>query len=156
MNGIIWMLKIRENMSIANLHRLPKRFFMDRREEHKEVQEQMESLRIKAPSMETPIVQLSGGNQQKVILGKWLMSDPEILFVDEPTKGIDVGTKADFYKIMSDLTKQGVSILMVSSDMPELMSMSDRVLVIAGGKIAAELDKTEISETAIMKAAISN
>ena len=156
MNGIIWMLKIRENMSVANLHRLPKRFFMDRKEEHKEVEEQMESLRIKAPSMETPIVQLSGGNQQKVILGKWLMSDPEILFVDEPTKGIDVGTKADFYKIMSDLTKQGVSILMVSSDMPELMSMSDRVLVIAGGKIAAELDKTEISETAIMKAAISN
>ena len=86
------------------------------------------------------------------------MSNPRILFVDEPTKGIDVGTKADFYKIMGDLTRQGVSIIMVSSDMPELISMSDRVLVLAGGKITAELyrDKGEISETVIMEAAIAD
>lgn len=156
-NGIIWMLSIRENMSVANLKELSAKLFMNRKLENTRTKEQMDSLRIKAPSMQTKLVQLSGGNQQKVILGKWLMSNPRILFVDEPTKGIDVGTKADFYKIMSDLTEQGVSIIMVSSDMPELISMSDRVLVLAGGKITAELqrDKGEISETVIMAAAIA-
>ena len=138
-NGIIWMLSIRENMSVANLKKLSTKFFMNRKRENEEVQKQMDALRIKAPTMQTKLIQLSGGNQQKVILGKWLMSNPRILFVDEPTKGIDVGTKADFYKIMGDLTRQGVSIIMVSSDMPELISMSDRVLVLAGGKITAEL-----------------
>lgn len=156
-NGIIWMLSIRENMSVANLKEFSAKLFMNRKLENTRTKEQMDSLRIKAPSMQTKLVQLSGGNQQKVILGKWLMSNPHILFVDEPTKGIDVGTKADFYKIMSDLTEQGVSIIMVSSDMPELISMSDRVLVLAGGKITAELqrDKGEISETVIMAAAIA-
>ena len=155
-NGIIWMLSIRENMSVASLPKLPGRFFVKRAHERQAVEEQSKRLRIKAPSMETKLIQLSGGNQQKVILGKWLMNAPEILFVDEPTKGIDVGTKADFYQIMSDLTKQGVSIVMVSSDMPELIAMSDRVLVLAGGKITAELRKEagEITETGIMCAAV--
>lgn len=157
-NGIIWMLSIRENMAVANLKKLSRRIFMLPRLEKKQVSEQMNALRVKAPSMETKLVQLSGGNQQKVILGKWLMSCPQILFVDEPTKGIDVGTKADFYQIMSDLTKQGVSIVMVSSDMPELIAMSDRVLVFAGGRITAELhrDRDEITDTAIMAAAIQS
>lgn len=157
-NGIIWMLSIRENMSVANLKKLSTKFIMNRKRENEECQKQMDALRIKAPTMQTKLIQLSGGNQQKVILGKWLMSNPRILFVDEPTKGIDVGTKADFYKIMGDLTRQGVSIIMVSSDMPELISMSDRVLVLAGGKITAELyrDKGEISETVIMEAAIAD
>lgn len=157
-NGIIWMLSIRENMSVASLPKLPGKIFVDRRHEKSAVSVQAERLRIKAPSMETALVQLSGGNQQKVILGKWLMNQPRILFVDEPTKGIDVGTKADFYKIMSDLTKQGISIVMVSSDMPELISMSDRVLVLAGGKITAELRREDgtITETSIMAAAIAD
>ena len=152
------MLSIRENMAVANLKKLSRRDFMLPRLERQQVSEQMDVLRVKAPSMETALVQLSGGNQQKVILGKWLMSCPRILFVDEPTKGIDVGTKADFYQIMSDLTKQGVSIVMVSSDMPELIAMSDRVLVFAGGRISAELhrDQDEITSTAIMAAAIQS
>lgn len=155
-NGIIWMLSIRENISLASLKKLSGKFFMNRKAEKTAVREQVGSLRIKAPDMETMLVNLSGGNQQKVILGKWLTSNPSILFVDEPTKGIDVGTKADFYKIMSDLTKQGVSIIMVSSDMPELISMSDRVLVLADGKITAELHREagEITETNVMRAAI--
>lgn len=155
-NGIVWMLSIRENISLANLKKLSGKIFMSKKEEKAAVQAQVDSLRIKAPNMETMLVNLSGGNQQKVILGKWLTSNPSILFVDEPTKGIDVGTKADFYKIMSDLTKQGVSIVMVSSDMPELISMSDRVIVLADGKITAELhrEKGEITETNVMRAAI--
>ena len=103
----------------------------------------------------TKLIQLSGGNQQKVILAKWLLNNPKILFVDEPTKGIDVGTKADFYKLMGDLTKQGMSIVMVSSDMPELIAMSDRCLVLSNKRITAELNKGQITETNIMHAAIA-
>lgn len=156
LNGIVWMLSIKENMSLANLGKISNSFFINRKKEKELVQAQCSSLKIKAPDMETEVVHLSGGNQQKVILGKWLMANPCILFLDEPTKGIDVGTKADFYKIMSNLTKSGVSIVMVSSDMPELMSMSDRILVLAGGKINGELTRKagNISETNIMKAAI--
>ena len=85
--------------------------------------------------MNTMVVNLSGGNQQKVVLGKWLMKNPQILFIDEPTKGIDVGAKAEFYKMMDELAAAGVSIVMVSSDMPELISMSDRIIVLSNGKI---------------------
>ena len=105
--------------------------------------------------MDTKLIQLSGGNQQKVILAKWLLNNPQILFMDEPTKGIDVGTKADFYQLMSDLTEQGVSIVMVSSDMPELVSMSDRCIVISNGHITGELAKDDINEINVMRAAIS-
>jgi len=155
-NGIVWMLSIRENMSLASLYKIPGKFFINRAKEKDLVKEQSDRLRIKTNTMETKLIQLSGGNQQKVILGKWLMNNPAILFVDEPTKGIDVGTKADFYQIMSDFTKQGVSIVMVSSDMPELIAMSDRIIVLAGGKITSELHKEDgdINEINVMKAAI--
>ena len=154
-NGMVWMLSIRENMSLASLPKLSGRIFMNKKKEKEEVSKIFDSLRVKAPSMETRMLALSGGNQQKAILGKWLLNDPEILFVDEPTKGIDVGTKADFYTLMSDMAARGVSIVMVSSDMPELISMSDRCLVLNEGRITAELKKGEITETAVMKAAIS-
>ena len=153
-NGIIWMLSIRENMVLPSLSELPGGIFINKKEEKKRVQQFCDALRIKAPSAETKVVTLSGGNQQKVILGKWLMKNPKILLVDEPTKGIDVGTKADFYQIMCDLAKQGVSIIMVSSDMPELISMSDRCLVISNGRIAKELCREEINEKNVMRAAI--
>lgn len=153
-NGIIWMLSIRENMALPSLDELSGGIFVNKEEEKKRVQEFYDVLRIKAPSMETKVVTLSGGNQQKAILGKWLMKNPKILFIDEPTKGIDVGTKADFYQIMCDLVKKGVSIVMVSSDMPELISMSDRCLVISNGRISKELCGEEINENNVMRAAI--
>lgn len=111
-------------------------------------------LKVKAPSMETIIVNLSGGNQQKVVLGKWLLAQPEILFVDEPTKGIDVGAKAEIYKLMNELVKSGISIIMVSSDMPELTAMSDRCLVISNGRITGEFKGEDITQEHIMQAAI--
>lgn len=154
LSGIVPMLSIRENISLASLDKLSKGLFMNDKLEREEAQKQFDSLLIKAPSMETKLHTLSGGNQQKVILGKWLLNDPEILFVDEPTKGIDVGTKADFYTLLGELASRGVAIVMVSSDMPELISMSDRVIVLAEGRLTAELKKGEISETAVMKAAI--
>ncbi len=152
--GIVWMLTIRENIALASLERIPGRFFVNRKAEKQLTQKLFEQLRVKAPSLETTLIQLSGGNQQKVILAKWLLNNPKILFIDEPTKGIDVGTKADFYKLMGELTSQGMSIVMVSSDMPELVSMSDRCLVISNGRITAELKKGEITDTAVMHAAI--
>ena len=155
LSGMVATLTIRENISLASLPQLSGKIFMNKKKEKEEVQKIFDSLRVKAPSMETRMYTLSGGNQQKAILGKWLLADPEILFVDEPTKGIDVGTKADFYTLMSEMAARGVSIIMVSSDMPELISMSDRVLVLSEGRITAELNKDEISETAVMKAAIS-
>lgn len=154
LTGIVPMLSIRENISLASLPQLSGRIFMNAKKERVEAQKQFDSLLIKAPSMETKLFALSGGNQQKVILGKWLLNNPEILFVDEPTKGIDVGTKADFYALLSDLAAAGVAIVMVSSDMPELISMSDRCLVLSEGRLTAELKKGEINETAVMKAAI--
>lgn len=155
LTGMVPMLSIRENISLASLPKLTKRLFMDEKEEREETGKLFESLRIKAPSLETKVFTLSGGNQQKVILGKWLLNEPQILFVDEPTKGIDVGTKADFYTLLSDLAAQGVAIVMVSSDMPELISMSDRCLVLSEGRLTAQLQKGEITETAVMQAAIS-
>lgn len=155
-NGIIWMLSIRDNISVASLDKLSRGQFMDKELEKQETGKLFQKLRIKAPSMDTALIQLSGGNQQKVILAKWLLNNPSILFMDEPTKGIDVGTKADFYRLMSDLTGQGVSIVMVSSDMPELVSMSDRCLVISNGRITAELKGDQINEVNVMKAAIAH
>ncbi|MCI8664539.1 MAG: sugar ABC transporter ATP-binding protein [Hungatella sp.] len=154
-NGIIWMLSIRENVAVASLDKITSGMFIDEKKEEEQVKELSDKLRIKAPNLETKLIQLSGGNQQKVILAKWLLNNPKILFMDEPTKGIDVGTKADFYQLMSDLTKQGVSIVMVSSDMPELISMSDRCLVISNGRITAELEKEQINEINVMRAAIA-
>lgn len=102
------------------------------------------------------LVNLSGGNQQKVVVGKWLLSQPKILLIDEPTKGIDVGTKAEIYQIMNELTQSGFSIIMVSSDMPELVSMSDRCLVLSNKHITGEFVGDEITQENVIKAAISS
>lgn len=111
-------------------------------------------LRIKAPSIHTIVNTLSGGNQQKVVLSKWLVKSPKILFVDEPTKGVDVGAKAEIYSLMGELVESGISIVMVSSDLPELLAISDRVLVVSNGKITGEFDRDKMSEEAVMRAAI--
>lgn len=154
LTGIVPMMSIRENIALASLPKLSGKVFINKKKIHEEAKKQFDYLKIKAPSMETKVYTLSGGNQQKVILGKWLTAAPEILFVDEPTKGIDVGTKADFYTLLGELASQGVAIVMVSSDMPELVSMSDRCLVLSEGRLTAELKKGEITDKNVMKAAI--
>ncbi len=154
-NGFVWMLSIRDNMYLASLRELPMRgLFVDEKEENRNSQKMFERLRIKAPSIHTIVNTLSGGNQQKVVLSKWLIKTPKILFVDEPTKGVDVGAKAEIYSLMGELVKSGISIVMVSSDLPELLAISDRVLVIGNGKITGEFSKEEMSEAAVMRAAI--
>lgn len=153
--GYIWVHSIRENLTLASLDQFTNHQFLDKDKERKLARQMFDRLAVKAPSLETMLVNLSGGNQQKVVVGKWLLSQPSILLIDEPTKGIDVGTKAEIYKIMNELTHNGVSIIMVSSDMPELVSMSDRCLVLSNRHITGELVGEQITQTNVMKAAIA-
>ena len=154
-NGFVWMLPIFQNITLISLRTLlPHKFLIDFKAEQEQSKTMFDRLRIKAPSMKTLAGTLSGGNQQKVVLGKWLVANPKILFIDEPTKGIDVGTKSEFYKILRELTQQGISIIMVSSDMPELVNMSDRILVLSSGKIQGELTGEHRTQREVMELAI--
>ena len=108
---------------------------------------------IKTPSMDSEIALLSGGNQQKVIIARWLLTEPDILIMDEPTRGIDVGAKAEIYRLIGELAKQGKAILIVSSELPEVMGVSDRIMVIRQGKIAGEFSRDEFDSDNIMKSA---
>ncbi len=154
--GFIWVQSIRENLTLACLKKITPRWFIQKKAEKALAGQMFERLAIKAPSLETIVVNLSGGNQQKVVVGKWLLSQPRILLIDEPTKGIDVGTKAELYKIMAELTQNGFSIILVSSDMPELVSMSDRCLVLNNKRITGEFADDEVTQENVMRAAITS
>ena len=119
----------------------------------KDTQWSIDSLRIKTPSRATKIGTLSGGNQQKVILGRWLLTEPEVLLLDEPTRGIDVGAKYEIYQLMISLAEAGKCIMMVSSEMPELLGVCDRILVMSGGRLAGELDAKSATQEKIMELA---
>jgi D-xylose transport system ATP-binding protein len=152
-NGVVLISSIRENISMANLRRISSLGRINKKEEKKRVQRQFDNLRIKAPGLETPVITLSGGNQQKVVLGKWLNTELKVLILDEPTRGIDVGTKTEIYHIMNNLVREGVAVIMISSELPELLGMCDRFLVLARGKINAEMKREEANEVNIMMAA---
>lgn len=124
------------------------------RTEEKIAEKWVEALAIKTPSIETPTDSLSGGNQQKVVLAKWLEIDPKVVILNDPTRGIDVGAKAEIYRILNDLTEKGVSIIMITSEMPELLAMSDRVMVMHEGHQMALLDKEQMIQKNIITAAI--
>ena len=114
----------------------------------------IQDLRIKTPGASSIVLNMSGGNQQKVIISRWLAIDTRILIMDEPTRGIDVGSKSEIYQIMNELTKRGVGIIMISSELPEVLGMSDRILVMREGTIVGELARADASEEAIMKRAV--
>ncbi|MDR1505946.1 MAG: sugar ABC transporter ATP-binding protein [Treponema sp.] len=150
--GIFSLLNITINTTIPSLGKYKNRIgLLDHRRLIKDASEQNLQLKTKTPSMETLVQNLSGGNQQKVILSRWLMTVPEILIMDEPTRGIDVGAKYEIYTIMTELVKMGKSIIMVSSEMPELVGMSNRVVVLCEGRLTKILSKEEISQEAIMR-----
>ena len=107
-------------------------------------------MHTKTPSQETKIRSLSGGNQQKVIIGRWLLTDPEVLLLDEPTRGIDVGAKYEIYQLILDLANNGKTVVMVSSEMPELLGVCDRIVVMSGGRVAGEVDARNTTQEAIM------
>ena len=153
--GLILIQDVKENITLANLPEIAHRGVVDDNAEIKVADEYRTRLNIKTPSVEQKVGNLSGGNQQKVSLGKWLFVKPDILILDEPTRGIDVGAKYEIYTLMNGLVQQGMSIIMISSELPEVLGMSDRVYVVSGGRIAGELPIEEATQEKIMELATS-
>lgn len=148
--GIFGILDIRANTTISNLKKYRVGPFLSDAKMKKDTDWSIGAMRIKTPNQQTKISTLSGGNQQKVILGRWLLTEPEILLLDEPTRGIDVGAKYEIYELISNLAKQGKTVLMVSSEMPELLGVANRILVMSGGRLAGEVDADNTSQEEIM------
>ncbi len=153
-DGIFSILDIRENMMISSLSRYRKwRLWLSGAKMKNLAAEIIKKLRIKTPSQKTKIRSLSGGNQQKVIFGRWLLTEPRILLLDEPTRGIDVGAKYEIYSIIASLASEGRAVIMVSSEMPELLGVCDRILVMSGGRLAGEVDAGNTTQEEIMRLA---
>lgn len=150
--GIIGVRSCRENITITN-HHIRKGVFMNLKQEVKDAQEMSDMLKVRFAGIETPIGSLSGGNQQKVLLARWLMLDSDLLILDEPTRGIDVGAKLEIYNIMTDLAKKGYAILMISSELPELLGMCDRIYVMSQGYVTGCLNREEFEQERIMQLA---
>lgn len=151
--GIFSILNIRENATIASLDKCKTGPFLSKAKLKKNTEWCIISMRVKTPSQETKIRSLSGGNQQKVILGRWLLTEPTVLLLDEPTRGIDVGAKYEIYQLIIDLAEKGKTVIMVSSEMPELLGVCDRILVMSGGKLVGEVDASTATQEEIMSLA---
>ena len=152
--GIFGILNIRENTVISSLKKHKRAgFYLSDNSMEKDTAWAIDAMHIKTPSQKTKIRSLSGGNQQKVILGRWLLTEPEVLMLDEPTRGIDVGAKYEIYQLIIDLANKGKVVLMVSSEMPELLGVCDRILVMSGGRLAGEVDAKNTTQEEIMSLA---
>lgn len=152
--GVILCLSVRENVILSSLDTILNAGLLNLREERTMVEKMIEKLSIKISSQNDMMSSLSGGNQQKVVLAKWLLKSPKVLILDEPTRGIDVGAKSEIYKFMGSLAKQGVAIIMISSEMPELIGVCDRIAVMSRGKLTGELLRQDFSQKVIMELAI--
>jgi ribose transport system ATP-binding protein len=153
--GLILDLSICENITLPDLPRYARAGWVFREVERKTAEEMCDKLNVKRPSVETRAANLSGGNQQKVVLAKWLSLNPKLLIFDEPTRGIDVGAKAEIYQLMRSLAQQGVAIIMISSDMEEILGESDRVAVMHEGAITGILPREQCTEEAVMRLAVT-
>ncbi len=152
--GLILKMTVAENTSLASLKKSERFFLLDSSLERDQVQGFIDRLRIRTPSLSTPVLNLSGGNQQKVILAKWLATSPKLLMLDEPTRGIDVGAKQEIYSLIEELTRAGLAVLLASSELPEIMRLSDRIIVMAEGRKTAEFSREDADTESIMKAAL--
>jgi ABC-type sugar transport system ATPase subunit len=144
------------NMTLPSIKTFSSKFAMDTHKERTITEKYVDELNIKTPSLDVFVEKLSGGNQQKVVIGKWLITDSDVLILDEPTRGIDVGAKTEVYRLMNQLVESGVTVIMISSELPEIMGMSDRIIVMSEGKKTAELEKAEADQETIMKYATGN
>lgn len=153
--GLIREMRIRENISLSILKLLSKFSFINRQAEATLAEDSIDQFSIRAYSTEQVVGKLSGGNQQKIVISKWLATNPRVLIMDEPTRGIDVGAKSEIHRLMSQLAREGLAILMISSELPEILGMSDRVLVMRGGKIVAEYSRHEATQEKIAAAMMS-
>ncbi len=149
-HGLILAMSVRENASLPSLRRDQRSGFLNRTAERTVARETVEKLGVKTPGLEQTVQHLSGGNQQKIVLGKWLALQPRLLLLDEPTRGIDIGAKREIYRLMDQLAAEGVAVLFVSSEMEEVLGMADRVLVMHEGQLAGELARGQLSEEAVM------
>lgn len=149
--GLVLSMNCRENTSLAVLSRLSWGGFVKRRQERALAQTYVEKLRVKTPTIEANISGLSGGNQQKIALAKWLARECSILMVDEPTRGVDVGAKAEIHRLLDDLACQGLALLVISSELPEIMNLSRRILVMRDGRMAGELERADFSQPELMR-----
>ena len=151
--GLFMGLPIRNNVTVVVLDRLSRYGFIRRRQEADTVRQAQRNLAIRMASIQQEVQYLSGGNQQKVVLAKWLETSPSVIVLDEPTRGVDVGAKFEIYQLMRELTNQGVAILMISSELPEILGMSDRILVMCDGEIAGEFSRAEVTEERVLEVA---
>jgi ribose transport system ATP-binding protein len=154
--GLVVDFSVRENVSLPALHRYARHGIVSEVEERQAAAAVCAKLQVKTPSLEVKTATLSGGNQQKVVLAKWLALGPKVLIVDEPTRGIDVGAKAEIYRLLRDLTREGVAVIMISSDLEEILQLSDRVAVMHEGRITGVLERTECTEQRIVTLAVSH
>jgi len=151
--SLVMSLSVRSNITLASLRQFSKGGLIDRASEADAARQSIATLRIKTPREDALVGTLSGGNQQKVVLAKCLLTQPRVLLLDEPTRGIDVGAKAEIYALISRLAAQGTAILMASSEMPELLALCDRILVLREGRLTADLPRAEATQERIMEAA---
>ena len=148
--GLVLCRSVQENISLANLQKFASAGFIDRDKEGESGREMQGKLKIKTASLQTTVENLSGGNQQKIVIAKWLLGDIKVLILDEPTRGIDVGSKSEIHKLMTQFAKQGLAILMISSELPEILGMSDRIIVMKEGRITGELARKDATQERIM------
>lgn len=153
LQALVMRMSVRENLSLPMLDRLGSRWVPSRGQEKALVGEYIDKLRIRTPHMEQRVAALSGGNQQKVVIARWLATKPKVLILDEPTCGIDVGAKAEVHALIARLVEEGVAILMIYSELPQILGTSNRILVMRSGRIVAEMPRDEASEETIMAAA---
>ena len=149
--GLVLTMNCRENTSLAALRRLTQLGFVRYRKERTLVQGFIDRLRVKTPALDSPIAGLSGGNQQKIALAKWLARQCDVLIVDEPTRGVDVGAKAEIHQLLDELACQGIGLLVISSELPEVMNLSRRIMVLREGKVAGELERKDFSQPNLLR-----
>jgi inositol transport system ATP-binding protein len=153
--GLVLCRSVQENISLANLQKFAPTLFLDLKAESAEGQRMRSLLHIKTANLDTVVGTLSGGNQQKIVIAKWLLGELMVLILDEPTRGIDVGSKSEIHKLMTQFAKQGLAIIMISSELPEVLGMSDRVVVMQEGRFKGELPRSEATQESIMRLATS-
>jgi ribose transport system ATP-binding protein len=147
-------MSVGENASLASLERAQRGGFLDPTRERELVGRLADRLRVKTPSLRQPVRYLSGGNQQKVVLAKWLATGPRVLLLDEPTRGIDINAKKEIYALIDELTRAGLAVVMVSSELPEILAIADRILVLSEGRKTAEFSRADATEESVMRAAL--
>ena len=149
--GLVLSMSIEDNIALTYEEAFSSAGILSKHKLEKNAEDIIERLTIKPADRKKKALNLSGGNQQKIVIGKWIYKDHKVLVFDEPTRGVDVGAKAEIYKVMAELAEKGIGIIMVSSDLPEIIGMSDRVIVMKEGRVSGELNREELEEDKIMK-----